>query len=310
MRVTQFRQFVTFIVLLAAFRTAAGQQRGLPALEDREDSLSLLADQMVNARDAGTRYKACMQFIPQLVRALETPYSFRYPFDSLKVVSIVYPPDSSFRIFTWGITPNNGVTYRFYGTLQMNTPDGKLKLFPFFDNTEYTHDLDTITSNKAWIGALYYRILENRRPDGQPLYTLFGWHGYNFRSNQKLLEALRFQDGQPVFGAPVFDFSRDSVPGATRNRFLLIYSREGGAGLNYDPDEKLIVYDHLVSLNGKPEEKYTLVPDGTYEGFKWENGAWVHLSRIFHTVSEKPPMPRPLQFKKNILEKELPPQKP
>lgn len=306
MRGMKPKAIYSLLFLIAAFQAGSAQSRNASALHAREDSLSIFAAQMVNALDATTRYEACMEFIPHLVHALEIPYSFRYPFDSLKEISIEYPPDSSFRIFTWAITTNSGISYRFYGTLQMNTPDGKLKLFPFFDNTRYTQDLDTITSNKAWIGALYYRILENKRK-GKNLYTLFGWHGINFESNQKVLDVLSFQDGVPVFGAPVFDFSRDSVPGKTRNRFMLIYSKNGEVGLNYDPDTEMIIYDHLVSLTGKPEEKYTLVPDGTYEGFKWQGGSWVHLSRIFNTVSEKPPVPEPMKFKKNILEKDLPP---
>lgn len=297
---------ITFSLLwiLITFSVAHAQLKNISQLRAKEDSLVTFAGQMINALDGNERYDACMQFIPHLVKALEIPYSFHYPFDSLREISILYPPDSTFRIFSWGLTTNNGITYRFYGALQMNTPDGKLKLFPFFDNTQFTQDLDTITSNKAWIGALYYRILANQR-SGKTIYTLFGWHGYNFKSNQKLLDVLSFQDGKPVFGAPVFDFSQDSVPGTTRNRFLLIYSRNGEVGLNYDQDEKLIVYDHLVSLNGKPEEKYNLVPDGTYEGFKWQHGRWVHLSRIFHTVSAKPPIPQPMDFKKDIMEKEI-----
>lgn len=309
MQAVKPKAIFSLLLLIGAMQATSAQIRDFSKLHAREDSLAIFAGEMVNARDATTRYEACMEFIPHLVHALETPYSFHYPFDSLKEVSILYPPDSSFRIFTWAITTTSGISYRFYGTLQMNTPDGKLKLFPFFDNTRYTQHLDTITSNKAWIGALYYRILENKRK-GKKVYTLFGWHGIHFQSNQKLLDVLSFEDGAPVFGAPVFDFSRDSVPGKTLNRFMLIYSKNAEVGLNYDPDEKLIIYDHLVSLTGKPEEKYTLVPDGTYEGFKWQGGAWVHLSKIFHTESLKPPIPQPMKFKKNILEKQIDPKSP
>lgn len=292
------------LTFIAIGRTAA-QEKGAPSsLQHREDSLKIFADQMINSLDGKDRYNACMQFIPHLVKALETPHSFRYPFDSLTEVSIVYPGDSAFRIFTWAITTNNSLTYRFYGALQMHTPDGSLKLFPFFDNSEFTHDLDTITSNKAWIGALYYHVVATRNK-GRTYYTLFGWHGYDFRSNEKILEVLTFEDHKPVFGAPVFNFKKDSIPGGIHNRFLLIYKRDGNASMNYDPEEKMIIFDHLVSLNGKPEEKYTLVPDGTYEGFSWKNGFWMHVPKVFNTISAKPPFPEPVQFKKNILDKEL-----
>lgn len=295
---------IVLVCLLAALGTAQAQT--LPdarLLHKKEDSLKIFAGEMINDLDGKDRYEASQHFIPHLVSALKVPYSFLYPFDSLREVSIMYPPDSSFRIFTWAITTNQ-LTFRFYGALQMNTPNGHLKLYPFFDNSQFTHDIDTITSNKAWIGALYYKILLTQHA-GKKYYTLFGWHGYDFRSNQKLLDALTFKNGQPVFGAPIFYFGKDSVPGKTRNRFLLIYKRDGNASLNYDPDKKMIVFDHLASLNGRPEEKYTLVPDGTYEGFKWENGHWVHVSKVYHTISAKPPLPTPVQFKKNILEKQI-----
>jgi hypothetical protein len=292
--------WVTVGILLSHIQVRA--QNADPSLFQHEDSLKYLAREMVNARDAEAREAACLQFIPKLVQALKTPGSFSYPFDSLAQVSILYPEDSAFRIFTWAFTPNN-MTFRFYGALQMNTPDGSLKLFPLFDNSRFTNDLDTITSNKAWVGALYYNLITTKDKN-KKYYTLFGWHGYNFRSNEKLLEVLTFEDGKPVFGAPVFNFSQDSVPGATRNRFLLIYKRDGNAGLNYDPEEKMIVFDHLVPLNGQADEKYTFVPDGTYEGFTWKKGAWVHIPKIFHTVSDKPPLPAPMEFKNNILEKQ------
>lgn len=276
-------------------------------MQKKEDSLKIFAQTMVNALDGAERQSAAMKFIPHLVEALKLPHSFTYPFDSLKQVSILYPQDSSFRIFTWGITTNNA-TYRFYGAMQMNTKDGSLKLFPFFDNSEFTQNTDTVTTNKAWYGAIYYKILTNTYKN-KTYYTLFGWHGYKFRTNEKLLDVLTIKDGVPVFGAPVFNFQNDSVDHGIKDRFVLTYKRDGAAGLNYDPDKNMIIYDHLVSLNGHPEDKSTLVPDGTYEGFVWKNGYWVHVNKVYHEISDKPPFPEPVDFKKNILEKQKPDQK-
>ncbi|MGH2643494.1 MAG: hypothetical protein ACRDE2_06065, partial [Chitinophagaceae bacterium] len=175
----KFKSGIFFILLLGISLSAKSQTAtDLAILKKRSDSLKIFAYAMVNDRDAENRYTACMDFIPHLVNTLKAPYSFNYPFDSLKEVSITYPEDSSFRIFTWAFTPNDEMSYRFYGALQMKTRDGELKLFPFFDNSEYTHDLDTITSNKAWIGALYYNIVTTKNK-GNTYYTLFGWHGYD-----------------------------------------------------------------------------------------------------------------------------------
>lgn len=292
---------IFFLLICLSITTETRAQlseAGKNKLVQKQDSLQKLSYTMVNASMSQDRQKACEQFIPLLVKALETRYSYEFPFDSLKQVSILYDKDSTFRIFTWAIARSD-IHYRFYGALQMNTSDGRLKLFPFFDNTLYTHDPDTITSNKAWIGALYYNMIQTKYKSGT-FYTLFGWGGFSFRTNKKLLEVLTFQNGKPVFGAPVFNFKKDSIDGGITNRFYLEYKRDGNASMNYNPNINMIIYDHLISLNDQPENKASLVPDGTYEGFKWENGYWMHVSRVFHDTLERPPMPVPLPFNKNI----------
>ena len=61
----------------------------------------------------------------------------------------------------------------------------------------------------------------------------------------------------------------------------------------------MIIYDHLLSESNEPDKPYTLVPDGDYEGFKWINGQWMHINKVF-TFSLKDgeaPMPKPLPEK-------------
>ena len=257
-----------------------------------QDSLQQLSYKMINAPTAEQRQKACGQFIPLFVNALKTPHSYAFPFDSLKQISILYDKERTFRIFTWAIALSE-IQYRFYGALQIKTADGSLKLYPFFDNTPYIQNLDTITSPKAWIGALYYGMRKTTY-NGKDIYTLMGWCGFSLQTNKKVLDVLTFQNGEPVFGAPLFSFPDDSVQHELQNRFFLEYKRDGNASMNYDSTTQMIVYDHLMSLNSQPDNKASLVPDGTYEAFKWINGKWVHLPRVFDETIEKPPVPKPL----------------
>jgi hypothetical protein len=46
-------------------------------------------------------------------------------------------------------------------------------------------------------------------------------------------------------------------------------------------DLQMILVDHLVSENDDPEHQWTFVPDGDQEGFKWENGKWMHIDKVF-----------------------------
>ena len=94
-----------------------------------QDSLQILSYKMINDSIEPERYNANYKFIKTLVNTLKTPYSFNFSFDSLKTISIQSSPDKRFRIFSWHVMNNDG-SYRYYGTIQMNNPDGKLQMFP------------------------------------------------------------------------------------------------------------------------------------------------------------------------------------
>ncbi len=95
---------IFLLLLLVISGSCLQAQRLNPAgyaqLQQRQDSLQYLSQQTFGGKDEDTRQKACDQLIPALVHALKTPYSFYFPFDSLKTVSTQYPKDSTFRIFT------------------------------------------------------------------------------------------------------------------------------------------------------------------------------------------------------------------
>ena len=150
------------ILLLFSFAVQAHAQlkpQDEKMLHGMEDSLKVWSKQMVMAQDASTRFYADSIFIKKFVQALKVPGSFHYPFDSVKTVSKLYAPDSSFRIYTWEIQKDESY-FRQYGAIQMHTKDGSLKLFPLFDQSDYSViPTDSVRSNRNWIGAIYYQIL-------------------------------------------------------------------------------------------------------------------------------------------------------
>ncbi|WP_212003483.1 hypothetical protein [Chitinophaga sp. HK235] len=291
-----------FLVPLCSLWAQKPDANGYARLLKGQDTLQQLSQNIFAGKGDAGREAAVEQFIPTLVRSLKTPYSFRFPFDSLRTVSILYPKDSSFRIFSWALERETGF-YRHYGAIQMNTPDGQLKLFPLFDVSDYTTNTDTIANNKAWYGCLYYNIVQ-RHYFNQEYYTLFGWDANNPRSQKKLVEMLTFKSGTPVFGGSFFSFAEDSIPKPTRNRFILEYKKESTATLNYNKELDMIVYDHLVSETNEPAKKYTYVSDMDYEGFKWQAGKWVHVNKIFHDaipLGKGAPVPQPLDQKRKSM---------
>jgi hypothetical protein len=284
--------------MVTAARRTPFSPEDLAGLKNKEDSLTRCGTDMVNGLDPAVRLGADSQFTRTLVRALRTPNSFYYPFDSLQTVSHIYAPDSSFRIFTWQLSMDED-HFRRHGAIQMRTPDGSLKLFALSDRTPVIERLmDTVTSNQYWIGNIYYNIVE-KKYQGKNYYTLLGYDEHDFRSTRKWIEVLTFDgEGKPVFGSPCFSFSAGDPahPAATIDRFMVEFKKEGGARLQYDPDLGLILFDHLVSESNEPDKKYTLVPDGDYEGFRWVNGKWVHINKVFTQKLQdgQAPVPSPL----------------
>jgi len=133
------------------------------------------------------------------------------------------------------------------------------------------------------------------------IYTLIGYDENSIRSTKKRLEVLRFdQQGNPVFGGPFFSFAEDTIPGKTQSRFWIEYKKNGNARMVYDDDLNMIIYDHLISESNEPAKKFTYHPDGDYEGFKWVNGKWVHVDKVFDQKLEdgQAPVAKPLNEKK------------
>lgn len=291
-----------FVILLCIFSFSAMAQRLSPAdratLNQLQDSLRAISYDVINGKDQVVREERNDYFIPELVGALKTKYSYYYPFDSLKTVAKVYPQDSTFRIFTWQLENDNS-TFRHFGVIQMNTKDGSLKLFPLFDNSDFSRNMDTITNNRGWIGCLYYAMVQRHYFNAE-YYTLFGWDANSQTSQKKIVEMLTFKNGEPVFGGPFFSFAEDTVPTPGRNRFHIEYKREAVAAMNYDAEMDMIIFDHLISETNEPLKKYTYIPDLDYEGFRWKAGKWVHVEKVFHDALQlnKYPIGQPVDKKR------------
>lgn len=276
-------------------------------IEKKEDSLKTFAFQIIQGRNVEDRFAADSQFTKTFVRTLETKNSFYYPFDSLVSIAKVIPKDSTFRIFTWQLVINGDII-RQHGAIQMRTADGSLKLFPLIDKTDRISNInDTITSNLAWIGALYYKIIQEKA-FGKNFYTLLGFDDNNLSSDRKIIEILTFKDGQPVFGGPFFSFQDNAMHQKSFARYIMEYKKNAGPRLTYDKDMNIIIYEHLISETGEPQKKYTYIPDGDYEGLKWKDGKWIHIEKVFNqkTPEGKEPVPSPiLDAKGNIDESKL-----
>ncbi len=296
---TQIRSFLVFFLFAAISASAQNlSSANYNHLRKDEDSMKMYSRGMILYKTATQRFSADSIFIRMLVRSLKTANSFYYPFDSLETVSRIYAPDSSFRIFSWQWTRDDDY-YRQRGAIQIKTADGSLQLYPLVDMSEFTTaPQDSVRTGKNWIGAIYYGIVM-KTFNNKKYYTLLGYDDNNLRSTKKWIEVLSFDEqGRPVFGGPFFDMKDNKEnPSSTASRFCMEYKKDGRARMNYDKDMDMIVYEHLVSESNEPDKPYTLVPDGDYQGFKWTNGKWVQIDKIFDYKLQdgQAPVPSPIK---------------
>ncbi|MEO1261005.1 MAG: hypothetical protein AAFZ15_19550 [Bacteroidota bacterium] len=265
----------------------------LALMESLEDTLGLVSFLIVNDSTPENRFAATKKMIPTLVKALKIKHSFSYPFEQLRAVSIQYPADSTFRVFTWQLYVD-AEDYRYYGAIQMNTPE--LQLIPLIDRTKevQSEEQDILTHDK-WFGALYYNIHQFDSPTGRQ-YLMFGFNGDSFFHKKKFIDVLSFKNGKASFGAPVF-IEEDTISGrrTVRNRIVKEYSAETSIRMNYDETFELIIYDHLITVAGSYGQGPTSVPDGSYEGYQLANdGLWYYVEKVFDQVSEEAPRPEPV----------------
>ena len=271
------KSLILIVFLLLVVSKASFAQNA--ELKVMEDSLLVTADSMYNAFIPDERSSYNEKFVKQLVRALKLQGSYSYPFDELqKKINILYPEDKTFRIFNWSIAPTD-ITRRYYGAIQMNSAE--LKLYPLFD---YSGSLskgaeDSVLTGGKWYGALYYRIMPNE-VDGQTVYTLFGLNASSAISNKKVMDPMTITAKGPVFGAPIFNVRSQGRPTERINRFIIEYKKEVQASMNWDADLNAVYFDKLVSQVNDPNRKYTYVPSGEYDGFKWDNGYWNYVQNL------------------------------
>ena len=262
-----------------------------------EDSLVNTADSMYNAFIPDERAIYNEQFVRQLVRALKIKGSYDHPFTKLQQkINIIYPEDKAFRIFNWALAPTDN-TRRYYGAMQM--PGDALKLYPLVD---YSANLnkgaeDSILSNGKWFGALYYRIIPHEVA-GQTVYTMFGLNASSAISNKKIMDPMMLKGTGPVFGAPIFNVRSQTMPTERINRFVMEYKKEVQASLNWDAEMNAVYFDKLVSSVNDPNRKYTYVPSGQYDGFRWLNDQWTYMQDLIPIdplTDGKAPAPVPVK---------------
>lgn len=271
--------------LVLSHSESLGQQDN-NALEE----MAFYADVMINADAPEHRIKAYGEFQPLLKSFLEQPNSFEEDIHKLKWISIQMPKDQSFRILSWQVKESES-EYSKHGFIQMK--DGRLfELSTKGDRYFGDNRFDEYTLQN-WPGGIVYNLMPSMVNDQE--YILFVYGQKDEFTKYKVADVLHFRDGVPVFGKGIFVQEKDAVRPRNPHRIILEYSSDSVAGINFNPNLNMLIFDHLIQRMGQlPNQGPTNLSDGSYEGYTFEDGEWIYKAKIFDQVNETAPRPVPV----------------
>ena len=312
---------IQFLLLILTCSTTLHAQKQPPlTISTRSQLISIekkmqrVSERMIFDTSQEIRQKSVYEYIKLLKEALKVEGSYYFNFDSIQYMSRVAPEDSSFRILTFQLTLNNR-TVRHYGCIQLNKKGSRI--IPLLDYSDTFALVPQITlSNKNWFGAVYYKIL-TKKVKNKNIYFLFGYDQNDVFSSRKLVEPMWIEgDTIARFGMPIFekttkvkDLLTDEVK--TKNemlyRYKIEFASQASVMLRYDEEKKMIMHDHVTSKNPKHDDlAFTKIPEGSYEGLKWEKEHWIWVPYVSIGENETNTPIQPVPFKEKKQLKHLP----
>lgn len=270
-------RFILIACLTLSLVTASAQ--------NEIDELAYYADVMINASADQHRTYAAQKFKSLFDQELAKPNSYNNAFESLDWIAIEYPADSTFRILSWQLMESEN-KFTYYNLLQKSSGE----IIPLIDGITPDADFEYESLDPtAWYGLLIYDIKKVK--DKEDTYLLFGMHQEDKEYKTKVVDVLEMKDGNINLGVNIFV----SNPGEERlkykKRIFLRYTATAAVNLNFNPGLDAIVYDHIIAhLAGGSSQ--ILVPDGSYEAYKYEDNQWVYVEKVFDLIMDEPPMTR------------------
>ena len=219
--------------------------------------------------------KVLDRILQKMPVALEMEGAMEYPWNGFERIGVVSSDDRKIRVFTWHVEddPDN---FRYFGFVQVELRRGRVRVVELVDNGKKQRDLYQLDQSAGnWYGKLYYGIVttQHRR---ETIYTLLGMDFNNRRSTLKTVEAMEIRRNRPNFLQERFFNGRDLV-----DRLVLEYSSQVAISVRWDPEMKMITFDHLVPFHQVYSGNYEFYgPDGSFDGLAFTDGVWVYRQDI------------------------------
>ena len=276
---------IVLFVLLFPFGLSyciAQTQVGLKTVEVQgekkinEAAIEELAFQVLNAKKDEERLLASEELKAMLKNELSKKTAFEFPFDGVKSMSIITPPDSSFRLFNWNIPFNDG-TYEYECGILKQEDNSKTSFYFLSPVTNDSIEAEkATTANKQWFPGLFYELIQ-KETKFQTYYTLLIWEGNDRLTTKKHIDVLWFDQGGDIrFGAPIF-----IKEGRKKNRIIFEFSGQESMKMNYNSETDQIQFDLLVPVRSDYAGIYEYYfPAITQDAYQWQEKHWTFLKLI------------------------------
>lgn len=257
-----------------------------------EDSVFIYRSATLQAKTDSSRLTNNRQAFIYLLKAVKEDGGFDYSYSKLKSFS-VKTLDKKTRIITWNVALTDD-SQQFFGILLRKTND-RVLCYELEDiNSKNTDWEKTSTGADNWLGAIYYDII----PAGKKnTFILLGWRGKDRLISQKVLDVLYFDEDVPRFGAPIIQHGSSQ-----KYRAIFTYPAEVPFSLQYDKEEKRIVYDRLIPIDEKFVGNYAFYsPNSIFDAYKYSKKKWVLVQDVNAMMPErirKTPTPEPAPVSK------------
>ena len=196
---------IYLIFFLSISFSSYSQKGNNKLIAEYEDTLKVMAHDIMNAESEKQRRASNESFITNLTEVLKYKKSFFFPFDSLITISRIKAPDNSFRIFNWLLRKDND-TYEYYGIVHYHNKKRKrFDIITLNDNSMNIRnpeqaDLDA----ENWYGGLIYDVAYIKR-SGIKKYILLSYDLNDNYSRKKIIDVMYFSGKNKIkFGLPIF----------------------------------------------------------------------------------------------------------
>lgn len=253
--------------------------------------LFFYGDVMLNALEYENRSFAGDKFYDSFKLFLDNHNAFELSQGDIKTVSILSDEEELFKLMTWQVRHLENAAKCFGFVVY---PDGSYVELMNTNNNLYDIEYEALNADN-WYGALYYNLLKLTPHK----YVVFGYKQIDRFRSAKILDVMFVKDGQVTFGEEIFEDKEDLD--TYLNRVVLDYSSDAAVNLNYNPGLEMIIHDHLIQRMGQLEGQGPVnVPDGTYEGYVFEDDKWKYKEKVYsHSYGENnAPRPKPVLDKK------------